>query len=325
MSPHPPHPHPRLTNLPKAGGHSGRAIATELLKTGKHTVTALARSGGSSNLPTGITTKSIDYSNPSTLVEALRGQDALVITLSAQAPPDTQMKLIEAAAEAGVSWILPNEWSPDSDNEGLRKDVFLFDKLYKTNQAIAKLGKSSYIAVTCGFWYEWSLAFPGGFGFDFAKKSVTFFDDGETKMTTSTWPQVGRAVAALLSLPVKAEGGDAERSLDAFRNKHVYIGSFTVNQKDMFESVLRVTGTKKEEWKVGHEKSEERYKEGFEAMQKGDRSGFIKMMYTRVFYPDDSGDFEKTKGLANGLLGLPKEELDEFTKVGIERSSNPAA
>ena len=59
-----------------------------------------------------------------------------------------------------------------------------------TRKAIVDLGKSSYIALSTGFWYEWSLAIPAGFGIDFANRSVTLFDEGETKISTSTWPQV---------------------------------------------------------------------------------------------------------------------------------------
>ena len=59
-----------------------------------------------------------------------------------------------------------------------------------TRKAIADLGKSSYVAVSTGFWYEWSLAIPAGYGFDFANRAVTLFDEGEAKISTSTWPQV---------------------------------------------------------------------------------------------------------------------------------------
>lgn len=96
-----------------------------LLKTGKHTVTAVTRDDSQAKLPDGVIVKKIDYNNPATLVEALKGQDALVITLSGHAL-DAEAKLVTAAAEAGVSWILPNEWSPDSANEVLVKDVFIF-------------------------------------------------------------------------------------------------------------------------------------------------------------------------------------------------------
>ena len=52
------------------------------------------------------------------------------------------------------------------------------------------LGKSSYIAVSTGFWYEWGLAMPAAFGIDFANRAVTFFDEGEAKISTSTLLQV---------------------------------------------------------------------------------------------------------------------------------------
>ena len=291
-----------------------------LLKTGKHTVTAITRVDSNSQLPEGVEVKKVDYSNPSSLVEALQGQDALIITMGAMAPPDQQSKLIQAAADASVPWVLPNEWSPDTSNEALVKDVFPFQKMSKHRDLIAKLGKSSFIAVTTGFWYEWSLAIPAAYGFDFANRVVTLFDEGETKITTSTWPQVGRAVAGLLSLPIHPEGQDKDRCLDRFKNSQVCVSSFTVSQKDILDSVLRVTQTGLDDWKVTEEPAKERYTGGIEAMQKGDMMGFVRMMYTRVFFPDDCGNFEKTKGTINDLLGLPKESIDEATKAAIQRS-----
>ncbi|KAK5119883.1 hypothetical protein LTR85_007209 [Meristemomyces frigidus] len=303
-----------------AGGNSGSYMAKELLKTGKHTVTAITRIDSTSKLPDGINIAKVDYNDPVTIVEALKGQDALIVTLGVFAPPDTQAKLVQAAANAGVPWVLPNEWSPDTTNEGLLKDIAPFQKLAEARELIKKLGKSSYIAVSTGFWYEWSLAIPAAFGFDFANRAVTFFDQGETKMGISTWPQIGRAVAALLSMPVKPEDGDSDRCLERFRNSQVYVNSFTVSQRDMLESVLRVTGTKESDWKITKELAVTRYTEGLAAMQKGDREGFGRVMYSRVFFADDSGDFEKTKGTANEMLGLPKEDIDEATRIAEERS-----
>ena len=299
-------------------------MTKELLATGKHTVTAITRADSKSTLPDGIKVVTVDYDKPATLVEALKGQDALVITLSVFAHGQ-QDKLIDAAAEAGVPWVLPNEWSPDTAHEGLAKEVIGFGESGKTQQKIKHLGKSSFIAVTCGFWYEWSLSIPAAFGIDSIKQEAILFDEGDVKMSISTWPQVGRAVAALLSLPIKAEGGDEHRCLEHFRNHHIYIASFTVSQKDMLDSALRVTGSKIEDWKITKEPSADRYKEGMESMQKGDRMGFVKQMYTRVFFPDDSGNYEKRRGLSNELLGLPKEDIDEATKAAIERQKNAPA
>lgn len=36
------------------------------------------------------------------------------------------MQLVDAAGEAGVAWILPNEWGPDTANEAMVKDLIFF-------------------------------------------------------------------------------------------------------------------------------------------------------------------------------------------------------
>jgi hypothetical protein len=126
---------------------------------------------------------------------------------------------------------------------------------------------------------------PPAYGFDFKNRAITLFDNGETKISTSTWPQIGRAVASLLSLPIHAEEQNKGFCLEQFKNRQVYISSFTVSQNDIFESVLRVTQTDMDDWKVNKEPVKDRYNTGVEQMQKGDRIGFAKMMYSRVFFP----------------------------------------
>nr|POE94397.1 hypothetical protein CFP56_16637 [Quercus suber] len=317
-------------------------MTAELLKNGKHTVTAVTRFDSTTELPDGVLTKKVDYAKPETLVDALKGQDALVVTLGGLVPKETSDTIVHAAGEAGVPWIFPNEWSPDTANEALTRDVAPFQSKSRlrlfpepaedwltpvvavtTRKAISELGKSNFISVATGFWYEWSLAIPAAFGIDFAKRAVTFYDDGETRISTSTWPQVGRGVAALLSLPIKPEGSNKEACLEALKNKVVYLNSFTVSQKEMFASALRVTGTTEADWITTNEPSHERYAAGIAAIKQGQRIGFAKMMYTRVFYPDGCGDFEHNKGTLNEVLGLPKEDLDEATQRAFDRSRGP--
>jgi len=123
-----------------------------------------------------------------------------------------------------------------------------------------------------------------------------------------------------LSLPIKPEGPNKEAYLENFKNKIVYVNSFTVSQKEMLESALRVTGTKEADWTFTKEPSQERFLIGLKEIKEGKRIGFAKMLYTRVFYPDGCGNTEHGRGTINGLLDLPKESIDEATKVAIERS-----
>lgn len=240
--------------------------------------------------------------------------------MAVTAPPEQQTALIDAAAEAKVPWVLPNEWGVDSQTDPLGKDVLLGPQQTKYRNHIEELGKSSWIGVSCGFWYEYSLSMGvDTYGFDLKNHTVTFFDDGDTRINTSTWPQCARGVSALLSLKTFPEDeNDKSPCLSQFRNRFVHWSSFLINQKEMLDSVMRVTGTKLEDWKVSHEPSHERYKSGMELLKSGNRMGFARLLYSRVFYPNGGGDFESSKGLENEMLGLPKEDLDESTKVALK-------
>lgn len=169
----------------------------------------------------------------------------------------------------------------------------------------------------CGFWYEHSLSFRFAYGFDAEKKEATLYDDGNTKINTSTWPQCGLAVAKLLSLPILPENAmDKKLTLDQTRNKPTYISSFLISQKDMLASLLRVTGTKEADWKIEYEGSKKRFEDGEKELAAGNRLGFGKLMYARVFFPVDCGEFEDK--LLNEALGLPKEDLDEYTRKAMD-------
>jgi len=190
-----------------------------------------------------------------------------------------------------------------------------------TRKLIEELGKSSYVAVSCGFWYEYSLAIANNYGFDFANRHLNMYDDGQTKLCTTTWPQVGRAVAAILSLPIQPSNGEGKQAcLDAIRNKVVYINSFNVSQMDMLASAQRVTGTKEGDWKIEKHDSHERFDVSLKFFKEGKfkTEGFTNFLYSRVFFPNGGGDFEH-KGTINQMLELPKEDLDEATKVAMER------
>ncbi|ETS77777.1 hypothetical protein PFICI_09839 [Pestalotiopsis fici W106-1] len=295
-----------------ATGSVGKFVVDELLKTGKHNVTAITRADSKAVMPEGVKVAKVNYDDQSSLVEAMKGQDVLIVTMSVMAPPDSQIKLNEAAAAAGVPYIIPNNWGGDHANEKLGDETLLGPANRAVLKNIQDLGKSAWISIVSNFWYEFSLGGSADrYGFDFDERSVVFFDEGKQPINTTTWPQSGLAVARLLSLP--------EEKLAEFKNKFVYISSFCISQKDMFESVLRVTGTTEKDWKITYEDSRERYQSAIKALQSGDRSGFGRAMYTRMFYPDGSGVYENIRGLQNELLGLPKEDLDEFTKIGISR------
>jgi hypothetical protein len=306
----------------QGGGRVGKFITEALLRTGKHKITAITRGDSTSVIPAGVEAKKVDYNNQSSLVEALKGQDALIITMSVFAPQDQQTKLIDAAAAAGVPWVLPNEFGGDPLNVEMGKDTFLGERKTAYRQHIEELGKSSWIGVATGFWYEFSLG--GGvdhYGFDFKNRSLILLNNGKTKINTSTWPQVGRAVASLLSLKLLPDNKhDKSPYLVGFKNKPLYVSSFTIGQEEMLESVLRVTGTTLSDWKITHKTAKENYESGLELFKQGNTHGLVRLLYSRTFFPESSGNYGATKGLHNDILGLPKEDLDSYTKIGVGMS-----
>jgi hypothetical protein len=88
---------------------------------------------------------------------------------------------------------------------------------------------------------------------------VTLYDRGEVKINTSTWPQCGRAIARLLSLKdLPGDDQDTSPTLSRFRDQGVYMPSFRVSQRDMFESVKRVTQTTDVVWTIKHDDNRRR-------------------------------------------------------------------
>lgn len=303
------------------GGRSGRSICDALLRTGKHRVTAITRSDSSSTMPSGLhAIVKVDYTDHTALVNALTREDALIITMAVTAPPTSQIALIDAAVEAGVRYIMPNEWGVDLTKTEMSNDTMMNNRYMPVREHIEKFGagKTSWIGLCCGFWYEFSLAgTEARYGFDFARRTLTIYGRGDVKINTSTWPLVGMAVAKLFSWRIESDGKDAgSPCLSAYANKAVYVSSFFVSQRDMFQSVLRVTGDSENDWTITQEDVVARYHRGMNMMKEGQIVGFGILLYARVFYEDGAGDYNGK--LDNEVLELPEESLDEATRVAVK-------
>lgn len=304
-----------------AGGRSGRFMVEALIKGGRHRVTALTRPDSTNAMPSGLhDIKQVNYDEHQSLVEALKGQEVLIITMNVFAPKESQIRLIDAAVEAGVQWIIPNEWGIDVSKEEAAKDTMLGERIIEVRRYIEKVGagKMYWTGICNSFWYEFSLAgSEARYGFDFEKKEVTFFNDGETKINHTTFAQVARAVASLLRLRVRPENSsDKSTCLEQYANSAVHISSFYVSQKDVFDSVLRVTRANEKDWTISHEDLRDRYERGVEMSKAGKPAGFVLMLYSRIFYPDGSGDISAK--IQNDVLKLPEEDLDEATETAVK-------
>ncbi|KAL2670157.1 hypothetical protein Neosp_015038 [[Neocosmospora] mangrovei] len=293
-------------------GQIGKVFTEHLLKSpGNQTVTALTRKGSKTTVPDGVKLAHVDYDDEATLIEALKGQDCLVITMALTAPPDTHSKIVRAAGKAGVPYIVPNAYGVNFyGNPKLQEDIEALKYIYASVKEVEEVG-SQWLAITPNFWYEYSLGVgPFTYGFDFPNKSVTFYDDGKTRVNTTTWPQTGRALVSLVNLKKLPEDeNDKSTTLAQFANKPVYIKSFSLNQRELLDSVNELLGQTDKDWTITYQPANERFQQGLEELSKGVGTGFLKALYARAFYPTGEGVFESQ----NDLLGLPEESLDEAT------------
>src|SRR5436305_11852058 len=100
-----------------SGGNVGSAILKPLLASSspKFHVTAITRPG-SSSIPAdvasspSVTVATGDYYDCTFLVNTLKGQDALIVCLAFAAPSDLHSVFIKPAAEAGIPYLIPNEY-----------------------------------------------------------------------------------------------------------------------------------------------------------------------------------------------------------------------
>tara|TARA_R110002003_G_scaffold3_30_gene207 strand:- start:16395 stop:16853 length:459 start_codon:yes stop_codon:yes gene_type:complete len=136
-------------------------------------------------------------------------------------------------------------------------------------------------------------------------------------VNVSTWELCGKATAALLSLPIEKTAED-KLALSDWANSALYVSSFLISQRDMLASLDRVLGTTEADWTIAYQPVEERYEEGLKELKEGDRTGFAKAMYAKVFYPNGRGDYETGWGLDNAKLGLDAESLDVATKRAVD-------
>lgn len=114
---------------------------------------------------------------------------------------------------------------------------------------------------------------------------------------------MGKTVAGILLKPAETA------------NKPVYIASFTPTQNEILSVLEETTGKK---WTVEKISTVDAKTQGFEALGKGDMSGFVGILMASTYGPGNGNDFSKNAVLSNDLLGLPEEDLKTVTKALVE-------
>ncbi|KAH7118692.1 isoflavone reductase family protein [Dactylonectria estremocensis] len=295
-----------LKNVLLLGGAGtlGSPIIKALVANGTFTISVLSRPDSKSTFPTGLKRLTSDFTKPS-LVESFKGQDA-VVDLVAQASLDDCKRFIDAALEAGVKRFILSEFSGNMGNEANVSIAPLFSHRVAVREyARAKadaVPDFSFTTVSNGPFYDWAIK-NGSIGFNLETHTATIYGDGNQPASVATLSSVGQAVAGILAKPAETA------------NKSLFVASFTPTQNEILAVLEEVTGEKWEVNKIGIADS---ITQGFQALGKGDMSGFVGVFMGSTYGPGNGNDFPKSGGLSNELLGLPKEDMKAVTAAILE-------
>ncbi|KAE9375838.1 isoflavone reductase family protein-like protein [Stipitochalara longipes BDJ] len=286
----------------------GSYILTSLLRNPNFKITIITRASSPSIFlphPSQTIIKVPDTYPESELIAALKNQDALVINLPVSHTATTQLKIIDAAVNAGVKRIIPSDFAGCVPLEKTQE----LDFMTRDNATVVEYLRSkekddlSWSAVKCGLYLDYQLEVPW-FCFDLKAQKVQLWDDGEAKFATSTREKIGDAVVAVLT------------HLEETKNKIVYANSFTTSQKQLMGALEKATG---KSWEVERLSSADEISAGKEMLKNGNMMGIGAIVKSICFTKGWGADFEGEDVEAmSEVLGLEEEDLDEVVSKIVQ-------
>ena len=287
-----------------ASGKLGKPTLQALLSKGVHTITAIQRNESASKFPPQVVVKKGSLTDELFLVEALKGQDVLIVIVPI---PNMDLGgiLIHAAAKAGVPYILPTEFGVDTPK--VENEHSMMPPKMARRRLIEELGVSSWIAVIVNFWLDANVQ-SGLWGIDVNGRKVEILKGADAKISTTTVTRSGEGIAILLSLP--------ESELAQYKNKSYYYSSFELSQRDIFEAVKRSTGTTDADWVITEKDAAKVVQESEPKIRAGDWYAEWYRLFVMFFQGIQGSNFED-KVVDLREYGLPTEDLDDVIKQAI--------
>ncbi|KAL4999810.1 hypothetical protein BDV10DRAFT_183958 [Aspergillus recurvatus] len=279
-----------------ASGSIGQILLAALLETSDFKVSVLTRSSSTASFPAGVTVRKSDFS-PSDLREALTGQDAVISAVGATGFAE-QKKLIDAAVAAGVTRFIPSEFSADSQNDAVLALLPLFGQKKEVIEYLkGKEEEISWTGIACSGLFDWGIA-NGFLGYDIGSRTATIWDDGSKRFTFTNQRQLGRALVSVLRHP------------EATANQYLYISSVETSQNEILAALEKAT---RSSWTAQHTTTGAEVSDATAKLQKGDFSGALTLVRATAYgdIPRLGSNYASDQSLANGLLGLEEDEVEE--------------
>ncbi|UPL02834.1 hypothetical protein LCI18_013768 [Fusarium solani-melongenae] len=289
-------------------GLLGSGVLIELVNAG-FDVTVLGRSmNRQAELPAGVRYSSIDYSSPDSLVSALRGHDAAILTHSLFGV-HLNKPLIDASIKAGVRRIIPSHYgsvatSDDPEVRSMPVHATLID-IRKYLEEKAQHGEIEYTILEPGCFLETLVTTDTAI--DLRNKRMDLWDDGNHRFSSSTLSGTGKAMVGVF------------RNASATKNRIIRFHEFTISQNEIFDLAKRYVAPV-EKWTVNPVNSDQKYEEARMNLEKDPSfvTGFALLKICMM-----SGrwgvEYELVDNDVIGLELLPASKVEKAFQVAVEK------
>lgn len=288
-----------------ASGAIGSVILEAFLKTPSVNITILQRASSTQTVfPTSARVVIIPDGYPhDSLVAAFANKDAVINCVTTLAVR-TQLRIISAAAEAGVRRFVPSEYGLNNNNPAARALCTVFREKGEVQDYLRTLeDRMEWTSFAVGMWLKWSATHEF-LGMHIAERKFVLWDDGEGLFSTTTEENTALAVVNALT-----------KKWEETKNQVIWLSDFAVSQKQLLEAIERYTG-ENFDTEVLDSASFVREKQAAAAVGDGRatysliETGFVTGMY--------GGHLENEGEIKNNLLELPKRSIDEVVKAAVE-------
>ena len=285
-----------------ASGSMGTPLVKELVKSG-FSVSALTRPDSDSKFPSEVQVIKVDYNDVPTLTEALKGQDAVVSTITTVGI-QSQSNLIDAAIAAKVKRFIPSEFGCDLSNPKARQ-LPVYGHKVQIQEAIEKKTKgtdTTYTYVYNNAFLDWGIDMT--FLIDLKNKKMELYDDGNHPFTTTPLSTVAKAVAAVLKKPEET------------KNAHVRVHGAKLTQNQFLDIAKKVVGD--DGWTVNQTNTDDAERQAYENLKK-DPSAFMAwafpMLKVAIHRPGYGGDFSSNNDNERlGVQALSESEVEDLLR-----------
>ncbi|KAI1175047.1 isoflavone reductase family protein [Nemania sp. FL0916] len=292
-----------------AGGLLGTEICAALLKDHLFSVFILSRKSSKSTFPSDAYVHKIDDAYPfDQLVEAFRGKDAVVSAIPGR-PYAIHLRMIDAAIQAGVTRFIPSEYGNNTCGAAAELVSLYSDKAKVMAHLRSKERAGlTWTAIHTGQFFDWGLE-TGWLDYNLEKSHAIIYDSGNKKWSTTT---IGTVAAAVVGALLKPEDT---------MNTPLFVASFTVSQVQVLRALEKATGKK---WTITNLTSEETLEKA-DTLDGKDDAQALKLRILMLMYGEDDdrgADFEKDGLLANDMLDLPVEDLNDVVERVVKRKAS---